>query len=107
MKEDESKILNNNTIHSANQETPEVDELVEVDVANPAKVILFDDEWHTFDEVINQVIKAINCDYHKAQQITWQVHNHGKAVAYSGDMPGCLRVSAVLEEIALHTEIEM
>jgi ATP-dependent Clp protease adapter protein ClpS len=95
-------------IHSAGQqETPEVEELVEVDVANPAKVILFDDEWHTFDEVINQVIKAINCDYDKAQQITWQVHNSGKSVVYSGDMPGCLKVSAVLEEIALHTEIEM
>ena len=102
-----TQILKFNNIHSANQETPDVEEIVEVDVANPAKVILFDDEWHTFDEVINQLIKAINCDYHKAQQITWQVHNHGKAVVYSGDMPECLRVSAVLEEIALHTEIEM
>lgn len=107
MKDDETHILKYNNFQSANQETPEVEELVEVDVANPTKVILFDDEWHTFDEVINQVIKAINCDYHKAQQITWQVHNHGKAVVYSGDMPGCLRVSAVLEEIGLHTEIEM
>lgn len=89
------------------QQTPEIEEIVEVDVANPAKVILYNDEWHTFDEVINQVIKAINCDYHKAQQITWQVHNDGKAVVYSGDMPECLRVSAILEEVALHTEIEM
>jgi ATP-dependent Clp protease adaptor protein ClpS len=89
------------------QESPEIEELVEVDVANPTKVILYDDEWHTFDEVINQVIKATNCDYDKAQQITWQVHNSGKAVVFSGDMPECLRVSAVLEEIALHTEIEM
>lgn len=96
-----------NIISSSEQESPEVDELVEVEVANPAKVILFDDEWHTFDEVINQIIKATNCDYDKAQQITWQVHNNGKAVVYSGDMPECLRVSAVLEEIALHTEIEM
>lgn len=96
-----------NIISGSEQESPEVDELVEVEVANPAKVILFDDEWHTFDEVINQIIKATNCDYDKAQQITWQVHNNGKAVVYSGDMPECLRVSAVLEEIALHTEIEM
>ena len=101
------KINTINLYMAGQQESPEVEELVEVEVANPTKVILYDDDWHTFDEVINQVIKATNCDYDKAQQITWQVHNAGKAVAYAGDMPGCLRVSAVLEEIGLHTEIEM
>lgn len=101
------KINTINIYMAGQQESPEVEELVEVEVANPTKVILYDDDWHTFDEVINQVIKATNCDYDKAQQITWQVHNAGKAVAYAGDMPGCLRVSAVLEEIGLHTEIEM
>jgi ATP-dependent Clp protease adapter protein ClpS len=101
------KINKINIYMAGQQESPEVEELVEVEVANPTKVILYDDDWHTFDEVINQVIKATNCDYDKAQQITWQVHNAGKAVAYAGDMPECLRVSAVLEEIGLHTEIEM
>jgi ATP-dependent Clp protease adaptor protein ClpS len=96
-----------NILSADEQANPEIDELVEVELANPAKVILFDDEWHTFDEVINQIIKATNCDYEKAQQLTWQVHNNGKAVVFSGDIPECLRVSAVLEEIALHTEIEM
>jgi ATP-dependent Clp protease adaptor protein ClpS len=76
------------------------------DVGFPSRVILFNDEWHSFDEVIEQVIKAINCSRAVAEDITWQVHNMGKAAVFEGEMKECLRVSSVLEEIALHTQIE-
>jgi ATP-dependent Clp protease adaptor protein ClpS len=33
----------------------------EVLIQDPAKVILFNDEVHTFDEVISQLIKATRC----------------------------------------------
>jgi ATP-dependent Clp protease adaptor protein ClpS len=77
------------------------------DVTNAAKVILFNDEWHTFDEVINQIIKAIRCPRSKAEEYTFEVHSRGKACVYSGDMPECLKVSGILEEINLHTQIEI
>jgi ATP-dependent Clp protease adapter protein ClpS len=73
----------------------------------PAKVILFNDNIHSFDEVISQLIKAIHCDSERAEQIAWEVHTKGKACVYEGEMPECLRVSGVLEEIGLHTQIEM
>lgn len=73
----------------------------------PAKVILFNDEVHTFDEVIDQLIKAIHCDSTRAEAIAWEVHSTGKAVVYEGAMPECLTVSHILEEIALHTQIEV
>lgn len=73
----------------------------------PAKVILFNDDVHTFDEVIGQLIKAIHCDSTRAEAITWEVHNNGKSVVYEGPMPECLKVSHILEEIALHTQIEV
>ena len=73
----------------------------------PAKVILFNDEVHTFDEVIGQLIKAIHCDSVRAEAIAWEVHSTGKAVVYEGPMPECLKVSHILEEIALHTQIEV
>jgi ATP-dependent Clp protease adaptor protein ClpS len=76
------------------------------DVGLPAKVILFNDDFHTFDEVIAQLIKAIGCSYEKAEFLTWEVHTKGKAVVYTGELSECLRVSSVLEEIALHTQIE-
>jgi ATP-dependent Clp protease adapter protein ClpS len=87
--------------------TPEREEETDVLLEEPAKVILFNDEVHTFDEVINQIIKAIRCDTTKAEALTWEVHTRGKAVIFEGPMNECIKVSGVLEEIALHTQIEV
>jgi len=72
-----------------------------------ARVLLYNDEEHSMDEVTYQIIKAIGCSFAEAEDLTWEVHTRGKAVVYSGDMPDCLRVSSILEEIALHTEVEL
>jgi ATP-dependent Clp protease adapter protein ClpS len=72
----------------------------------PLKVILFNDDIHSFDEVIAQLIKAIGCSSARAEAIAWEVHTTGKAVCYEGDLGECLRVSGILEEIGLHTQIE-
>lgn len=93
--------------------TPDPDTLfqqeddTDVLIQTPAKVILFNDEVHTFEEVIGQIIKATGCDLTKAEALTWEVHNSGKAMVYEGEMRHCVRVSAVLEEIALATQIEV
>lgn len=79
----------------------------DVTIQTPAKVILFNDEIHTFEEVIGQLIKALTCDTAKAEALTWEVHNSGKAVVFEGPMDRCVKVSGVLEEIGLHTQIEM
>ncbi len=70
-----------------------------------SRVILFNDDWHTFDEVINQLIKAINCTFEKARDHAFEVHVKGKSIVFNGNMKDCLRVSGVLEEIALTTQI--
>jgi ATP-dependent Clp protease adapter protein ClpS len=80
---------------------------VDVQIEQPAKVILFNDEIHSFDEVIGQIIKAIGCDSVKAEALTWEVHSNGKAMVFEGVMNECLKVSHVLEEIALNTQIEV
>jgi ATP-dependent Clp protease adaptor protein ClpS len=79
----------------------------EILIAEPAKVILYNDDVHTFEEVIGQIIKAIRCDTSKAEALTWEVHNNGKAVVFEGPMDECMEVSGILEEIALHTQIEV
>ena len=95
---------------SIKMENPSEVEVPEIgitdDVTNASKVILFNDEWHTFDEVIDQIIKAVKCNRGKAESLTWEVHSKGKACVYNGDMTQCLKVSSILEEIALHTQIE-
>jgi len=83
------------------------DQSEEVLTHEPAKVILFNDDIHSFDEVISQLIKAIRCTKGKAEGLAREVHSNGKAVVYAGEMMRCMEVSIVLEEIQLMTQIEV
>lgn len=78
----------------------------DTEVMLPSKVILYNDEIHTFDEVISQLMKATGCSPATAEQFAYEVDTRGLACVYQGEMIECLKVSSVLEEIALHTEIE-
>jgi len=74
--------------------------------ATPWQLILYDDDVHTFDEVINQIIKALGCSVEKAEEITLKVHNEGKALVFEGAFEECLKINSVLQEIQLITEIK-
>jgi ATP-dependent Clp protease adapter protein ClpS len=79
----------------------------EVLTQDPAKVILFNDEIHTFDEVITQLIKATRCTSGAAEALAMEVHTNGRAVVFSGELVRCMEVSGILEEIKLMTQIEV
>ncbi|HLG31979.1 MAG TPA: ATP-dependent Clp protease adaptor ClpS [Ignavibacteriaceae bacterium] len=85
---------------------PEIIEDEDTGTGIESKVILFNDDWHSFEEVIVQIIKAINCSFEVARDKTFEVHVKGKSIIFSGALDACLKVSSVLEEIALHTQIE-
>lgn len=85
---------------------PEVDEVVEEAVDTPWRVILYDDDIHTFEEVIVQLIKATGCSEEQAERHAWTVHTRGKDMVYQGEFFECFRVQGVLREIGLVTEIE-
>lgn len=77
----------------------------DTDITLASRVVLFNDNWHTFDEVIAQLMKAINCSYEQGRAFAFEVHVKGKAIVYSGSLKNCLKVTSILEEIALHTQI--
>ncbi len=72
----------------------------------PWRVILYDDDVHTFDEVIEQLIKALGCSQSHAEDLTYKVHNNGKATVFEGSFEECFEVNGVLKEIQLVTEIK-
>ena len=92
-------------VHSQPLERPEQED--DVVTQDPAKVILFNDDIHTFDEVITQLIKATRCGTARAEALAWEVHNNGKAVVFGGELARCVEVSSILEEIKLMTQIEV
>ncbi|MEQ9265514.1 MAG: ATP-dependent Clp protease adaptor ClpS [Balneolaceae bacterium] len=75
-------------------------------VSTPWRLVLYDDDIHTFEEVIEQLIKATGCSLSVAEDLTWQVHNNGKAIVHEGEFEECLRIDSVLKEIQLVTEIK-
>ena len=89
---------------------PEVEELEKEDDGtgsdDPWFVVLFNDEVHTFEEVIGQIVKATGCSRDKAEDLAWTVHNEGKATVYEGTFEECFEVQSVLKEIQLVTEIQ-
>ncbi|MBZ0198575.1 MAG: ATP-dependent Clp protease adaptor ClpS [Ignavibacteriaceae bacterium] len=88
-------------------ELPKIEILTEEEttIGLESRVILYNDDWHTFDEVILQLIKATNCPYESARGYAFEVHVKGKAIVFNGEMSNCLKVSSILEEIALNTQI--
>ncbi len=84
----------------------EVDTTEETRLDAPWRVILYNDDIHTFDEVIFQLMKATGCSLPEAEALTWKVHTEGKAAVYEGAFEECFRVQGVLREIQLITEIQ-
>ncbi|MEE9450202.1 MAG: ATP-dependent Clp protease adaptor ClpS [Ignavibacteriaceae bacterium] len=84
---------------------PEIIEDIETVTGLESRVILYNDEWHSFDEVIVQLIKATNCSFEEARARTFEVHVKGRSTVFTGEFSACLNVSSILEEIALHTQV--
>ena len=70
------------------------------------RVILYNDDYHDVEEVIEQVMKACECDAERAVEITAQAHFTGRAVCYKGGKGKCHRVAKVLREIRLQCEVD-
>ncbi|MFI5135744.1 MAG: ATP-dependent Clp protease adaptor ClpS [Chitinophagales bacterium] len=77
-----------------------------IDTTGGARVILLNDDYHSFEEVINQLVKAIHCTPQQGESMAWTVHTKGKCEVFHGPVEDCLHVSAVLEEIDLKTQID-
>ena len=77
-----------------------------IHTGKPHKVILFNDENHSMDEVIEQIIKAVHCTAGAAGKMMLEAHNTGRAVIFGGSLERCELVAQILEEIRLGVKIE-
>ena len=72
----------------------------------PYIVIVYNDEVHTFDEVILQMQKAIGCTYEHGLAVAVEIDRDGRAVVFGGTQDECERVANVLREIRLQVETD-
>lgn len=80
--------------------------VMDVALAKLYNVILFNDEVHTADEVVAQIIKAIHCPSPEADRIMLEAHSTGRAIVVTAGLERCEHVESVLQQIRLGTKIE-
>lgn len=85
---------------------PEINTDAQINLGNPYNVILFNDDHHSIDEVISQVIKATGYDPIKATNITMKAHSEGSAIVWTGHKERAEHIASILEEIKLQTKVE-
>jgi ATP-dependent Clp protease adaptor protein ClpS len=85
---------------------PEIEDATDTHLGGPWVVILYNDDYHSFDQVILQLQKATGCDLNTAVAITAEAHNSGRAIAYTGTQEECERVAGVLRQIRLQVETD-
>lgn len=89
---------------------PQTDERTELDDSETNdtgfRVILYDDDYHSMDEVVMQIQKATGYDELRAIQIMLEAHRSGRAICFRGGRSECHRVAGILRQIRLQVEVD-
>jgi ATP-dependent Clp protease adaptor protein ClpS len=62
---------------------PEVTEETKTRRMPPYNVVVLNDEDHTFEYVIEMLIKLFAHSLPRAKELTWEVHSRGRAIVYT------------------------
>ena len=60
-------------------------EIETTDKTKKGKVIVWNDNFNTFEHVANMLVLHCNMDYDRAMQCAHTIHNAGKCVVYTSD----------------------
>lgn len=83
------------------QEDVDVSELA----VNQHEIILFNDDVHTFDYVIDALIRVCEHSLEQAEQCTYLVHYKGKCAVKSGELKDLKSPCTQLLNLGLSAEI--
>ena len=64
----------------------EVEELVEVEttITDQKNLVIYNDDYNTFDHVIESLVKVCKHEAIQAEQCTWIIHHNGKCAVKNG-----------------------
>ena len=85
---------------------PRPEQLEDVDQTGEWMVIVFDNDFNTFDQVIGILQKATGCSLEEAQMETWEVHHLGRSIVHHADQEECQRVAAIIRTIGIQVAVE-
>lgn len=85
----------------------EVEELVDdgVSATGGWRVVLFNCDCHSFDEVERVLIAATRCTLSRARALSNEVHTKGSAEVYRGPRERCEAVADVIGRVGLLVKV--
>lgn len=85
----------------------EVKEEIEekVNTTNSKDLIIYNDDYNTFDHVIESLIKVCEHEIVQAEQCTWIIHYNGKCAVKKGTMEKLTPLRRALSERGLDAKI--
>lgn len=72
----------------------------------PYVVILYNDDYHEMEEVMEQIQIATGYDIERCTYIMLEAHTRGRAITFTGSESECERVASVLRRIRLQVETD-
>jgi ATP-dependent Clp protease adaptor protein ClpS len=68
-------------------------------------VIVFNNDYNTYDEVMDILMKATACTAEEAAMETWEVDHLGKSTVHHSGQDECERVASVIRTIGIKVEV--
>ena len=69
-------------------------------------IIVYNDEFHRFDDVVAILKAATGKTIEEVYDITLEAHTNGHAVCFAGDAEECERIADFLRDAGLLVEVE-
>ncbi len=70
------------------------------------RLILWNDDYNTFDHVINCMIKYLDYTESQAERIAWKVHNEGKCAVLEGSFTEVEVYRKILQQEGLTVSVD-
>lgn len=68
-------------------------------------VIVFNNDYNTFEQVIGILQKATNCTLEEAELETWEVHYLGRSLVHHGTREECDRAADIIRTIGIKVDV--
>jgi len=79
----------------------------EVDTSDPAQLIVYNDEYNTFDWVIQCFVEVLNHTVEQSEQLSLMIHFKGKAIVKTGQFEKLNKWRRQLVDRGLNAVVEL
>ncbi len=97
-------MFNTKTHHKEEHESDVLTDLAKV---ADYELVLYNDDYNTFEHVINCLVKYCDHDIYQAEQCAWIVHTKGKCAIKSGEYSSLEPICTALSDQGLSAQIEL